>query len=181
MGGLRATILAGLVLSLASRSFAAFRTSVKFNNNKLPGDRQSTDGSYELISSSFSLGQAVSKTNTGFQTGVPSQGAVVLTKLGDEWDPTFEYFELASVQAARLSNVVISTVRLSGERSVPVFDIQLTNAYITSNEFTMTGGNEETYSISLNYETITVINYNTRGGSTVKTQTSYNFLQKRAT
>ncbi len=42
---------------------------------------------------------------------------MVLTKVGDEWDPNFEYLELASPQTARLSNVVISTVRLSGAGS----------------------------------------------------------------
>ena len=72
-GGLRASIFAGILLCFASQSFAAVRISAIFNNNKLPGDQGSKDGSYELLSSSFSLGQTVSKTagteKTGLQAG----------------------------------------------------------------------------------------------------------------
>ncbi|BDA48924.1 hypothetical protein COCOBI_13-0330 [Coccomyxa sp. Obi] len=178
MGGLRASILAWVVLSLASQSLAAVRISAYFNNKLLPGDQGSTDGSYELLSLSFSLAQSVSNTPSGIQADMPTQGAVNVLKRGDEWDPNFETLELYG-SSNGLDTVVLSMQTLSGSGNlVPIFNITLNNVFITSNQFSLQSGSQETYAFSLNYEAIvaTYYEYDASGAQITESQTpSYNF------
>ncbi|BDA48923.1 hypothetical protein COCOBI_13-0320 [Coccomyxa sp. Obi] len=184
MGGVRASILAWVVLSLATQSIAAVRIFAYFNNNLLPGDQGSSDGSYELMSYNFGVEQAVSASSSpiAIQGGKARQGAVNLIKQGDEWDPNFERLQLKGPSSG-LNPVVISTQDISGAGNfVPIFNITLNNVYITSNRFTVASGNQEIVSISLDYAAITAtyFKYDASGALTTKTQTGFNFVRNVA-
>ena len=66
--------------------------------------------------------------------------------------------------------------------AVPAFDVQFKSAVITGTQYTMSSGDTETYSISLNYEaiTFTYYQYNSAGTQTGKSVVTYDFPKNKA-